>query len=68
MLVVLSLLISCVAFGPHLEAWAQGVGHDRPSARTRRIPFKVKLSGFLNTDPEPEALAVLNLGLTGVQR
>ena len=64
-LAVLALLISCFAFGPHLEAWSQGIGHDRPSARTRRAPIKVKLSGFLNTDPAPEALAVLNLGLTG---
>ena len=29
------------------------------------MPFKVKLSGFLNTDPAPDAIAVLNLGPTG---
>ena len=59
------LLLACFAFAPLLEAWAQGVGGDRPSARSRRAPFKVKISGFLNTDPAPDAIAVLNLGLTG---
>ena len=44
---------------------AQGIGHDKTTARTRRAPFKVQLSGFLNTDPAEEAIAVLNLGLTG---
>lgn len=42
-----------------------GTGSDRPTAKTRRAPFKVVMTGFLNTDPAPEALAVIQLGLTG---
>ena len=59
------LLICCLTLLPVSSAHAQGVGQDRPSARTRRLPFKVILTGFLNTDPAPEALAVIQLGLTG---
>ena len=65
---VLLLLICCLTLLPASFADAQGaagVGGDRPSAKTRRFPFKVILTGFLNTDPAPEALAVMQLGLTG---
>ncbi len=64
---VVLLLICCLTL-PVSSVDAQGgagVGGDRPSAKTRRFPFKVILTGFLNTDPAPEALAVIQLGLTG---
>ena len=57
---VLLLLICCLTLLPASFADAQGsagVGGDRPSAKTRRFPFKVILTGFLNTDPAPEELA-----------
>ena len=62
---VAMILIGCFLLTQVPEALAQGVGYDKTTARSRRMPFKVKLSGFLNTDPAEDALAVLNLGLTG---
>lgn len=62
------ILAWCLAVLPAVSVWAQGgvgVGGDRPSAKTRRFPFKVVVVGFLNTDPAPDALAVIQLGLTG---
>ena len=62
------LFICCFTLLPTSSVGAQGgagVGGDRPSAKTRRFPFKVILTGFLNTDPAPDALAVIQLGLTG---
>ena len=63
----LSLLPTPAVMAPS-SVWAQGgagVGGDRPSAKTRRFPFKVVVTGFLNTDPAPDALAVIQLGVTG---
>ena len=62
------VLVWCLALLPAVPVWGQGgagVGGDRPSAKTRRFPFKVVVVGFLNTDPAPDALAVIQLGLTG---
>ena len=62
------ILVWCLTLLPAVPVWAQGsagVGGDRPSAKTRRFPFKVVVVGFLNTDPAPDALAVIQLGLTG---
>lgn len=62
------ILVCCASLLPTAPVWAQsgaGVGGDRPSAKTRRFPFKVVVIGFLNTDPAPDALAVIRLGLTG---
>ena len=62
------LIIGCAMLSLTKPVKAQGgigVGGDRPSAKTRRFPFKVEITGFLNTDPAPDALAVLRLGLTG---
>lgn len=64
----LLLLVCCLSLLPASSVWAQGgvgVGGDRPSAKTRRFPFKVVVTGFLNTDPAPDALAVIQLGVTG---
>lgn len=64
----LLLLFCCLSLLPASSVWAQGgvgVGGDRPSAKTRRFPFKVVVTGFLNTDPAPDALAVIQLGVTG---
>ena len=61
-------LVCCLSLLPAPSVWAQGgvgVGGDRPSAKTRRFPFKVVVTGFLNTDPAPDALAVIQLGVTG---
>ena len=62
------LLVCCLSLLPTASVLAQGgagVGGDRPSAKTRRFPFKVVVTGFLNTDPAPDALAVIQLGVTG---
>ena len=64
----LLLLFCCLSLLPTASVLAQGgvgVGGDRPSAKTRRFPFKVVVTGFLNTDPAPDALAVIQLGVTG---
>ena len=64
----LLLLLCCLSLLLAPSVWAQGgvgVGGDRPSAKTRRFPFKVVVTGFLNTDPAPDALAVIQLGVTG---
>ncbi len=61
-------LVCCLSLLPAPAVMAQGgagVGGDRPSAKTRRFPFKVVVTGFLNTDPAPDALAVIQLGVTG---
>jgi len=46
--------------------WAQGGrapgGMDSPTSDTSRSPFRIKLSGFLNTNPE-EGSKVLKLGI-----
>jgi len=62
------LLIYGMSIGAASFAGAQsgvGVGSSRPEAETRRTPYKMELRGFLNTKPAPDALAVIELGLTG---
>ena len=52
-------LICCLSLLPTPSVLAQGgvgVGGDRPSAKTRRFPFKVVVTGFLNTGPGPGCL------------
>lgn len=73
-LTILLLLVCCLSLLPAPSVWVSsavwaqggvGVGGDRPSAKTRRFPFKVVVTGFLNTDPALDALAVIQLGVTG---
>lgn len=42
--------------------WGVGSG-ERPDSEFRREPFKLKLSGFLNTKPDEHSLAVVTLGI-----
>jgi hypothetical protein len=48
----------------HAQA-APGIGAgSNPEAESRREPFKIKLSGFLNTRPEDESTPVVTLGIS----
>ncbi|NOT54151.1 MAG: hypothetical protein HOP18_06055 [Deltaproteobacteria bacterium] len=56
------LVLSC----PSL-VWAQAVGGmDSSTSDNSRTPFRIKLSGFLNTEPQ-EGSKVLKLGITDFQ-
>ncbi|MCS6926239.1 MAG: hypothetical protein NZ578_10120, partial [Candidatus Binatia bacterium] len=39
-----------------------GLGGDNPESDTSRTPFRIKLSGFINTRPEENSVAVVTLG------
>lgn len=41
-----------------------GLGGDNPESDTSRTPFRIKLSGFLNTRPEEGSVAVITLGIS----
>jgi hypothetical protein len=64
-LIVLTSIVAGILFSAS-SALAQsafgGVGGDSPSSDTSRTPFKIKLRGFINTEPE-EGSRVLKLGI-----
>lgn len=56
-----------IACSPILPAFAQvpfGLGGDNPESDTSRTPFRIKLSGFINTRPEENSVAVVTLGIS----
>ena len=70
----LSRLVTCWTFSfllllcPSL-VWAQGAGiggMDSSTSDNSRTPFRIKLSGFLNTEPQ-EGSKVLKLGIADFQ-
>ncbi len=51
--------------GPPAFAQAPfGLGGDSPESDTSRTPFRIKLSGFINTRPEENSVAVVTLGIS----
>ncbi len=66
-LVTLSAFSFLVLFCP-TRVWAQAAigGMDSSTAESSRTPFRIKLSGFLNTEPQ-EGSKVLKLGITDFQ-
>lgn len=55
------------AFWPGPPTSAQvpfGLGGDNPESDTSRTPFRIKLSGFINTRPEENSVAVVTLGIS----
>ena len=41
-----------------------GIGGGNSIDETSRYPIKIELRGFLNTDPEPETLVLISLGVS----
>ena len=67
---VTRLVVACYLVSPASPIWAQpapGIGASRPESEYSRHPLKVKLSGFLNTKPEEESVAVIHLGIAAYQ-
>jgi len=53
--------LSPVSFG--LAQGVPGISGENPESEFRQEPFKIKLSGFINTKPDEESLAVVTLGI-----
>jgi hypothetical protein len=51
---VLSAFALMVLWSGSPFAQTPGVGFSRPEAESSRTPFKIKMSGFINTQPEDE--------------
>src|SRR5262245_26646768 len=52
--VVFSAFAMIVLWNSSTFAQTPGVGFSHPESESSRTPFKVKLSGFINTQPEDE--------------
>jgi hypothetical protein len=57
-LIVLLALAMIALLSVSTFAQAPGVGYSRPEAESSRTPFKIKMSGFINTQPEDENSAI----------
>ena len=52
---VVPLVFTMIVFWSDFTfAQSPGVGFSRPEAESSRTPFKIKMSGFINTKPEDE--------------
>ena len=49
---------SCVA----AQTFGAGAG-ENPDSESRREPFKIKMSGFLNSQPDEQSLGLVTLGI-----
>jgi hypothetical protein len=57
--VVFWLLLTSVV---HAQTFGAGAG-ENPDSENRREPFKIKMSGFLNSLPDAQSLGLVTLGI-----
>lgn len=62
--VLLGLWAALWSAPPGLAQVPFGLGGDNPESDTSRTPFRIKLSGFINTRPEEGSVAVVTLGIS----